>query len=221
LTLINYVYENGYIQNDVLLTKKEKNPTLRLVTEVLNNIRKNINKILISRFIVLIFIMYILSFLIEDSKSYYTLLFIIFFLQLLYLIYNSVRSVLNLYLILPLSYIRFYGFIVPFVEYENLLEFIIATIFIYPLSKFLEFTKQPRYGYKFISGIIGNVDIFRVIYYLIILILFFLFYIIFKINFIYVLIILYYFIFRFLSYLAINKSEIIKKNILENSKKIK
>jgi hypothetical protein len=174
LTLINYVYENGYIQNDVLLTKKEKNPTLRLVTEVLNNIRKNINKILISRFIVLIFIMYILSFLIEDSKSYYTLLFIIFFLQLLYLIYNSVRSVLNLYLILPLSYIRFYGFIVPFVEYENLLEFIIATIFIYPLSKFLEFTKQPRYGYKFISGIIGNVDIFRVIYYLIILILFFL-----------------------------------------------
>ena len=35
LILINYIYDNGYIQNDVILTKNEKNPTIRLDIQIL------------------------------------------------------------------------------------------------------------------------------------------------------------------------------------------
>ena len=140
-------------------------------------------------------------------------------LQILYLIYNSVRSVLNLYLILPLSYIRFYGFIVPFVNYENLLEFIILTTFIYPFSKFLEFTKQPRYGYVFLSNLVGDVDRFRIKYYSAISVFFLIIFIFFSIDYIYLILVIYYLMFRLMADLALSKSETIRKDIENNSKK--
>ncbi|OCL87034.1 hypothetical protein AAX26_01342 [Aliarcobacter thereius] len=219
LILINYIYDNGYIQNDVILTKKEKNPTIRLDIQILENVRLNISKIFIFRFVISILILYILYFLIEDIQKFMLLLAISTSLQILYLIYNSVRSVLNLYLILPLSYIRFYGFIVPFVNYENLLEFIILTTFIYPFSKFLEFTKQLRYKYAFLSKMVGNIDLFRIKYYLISTVLFLLAYVLFEIEVVYLVIIIYYLFFRLLAYIGIKKINTVKKEILYNSKK--
>ncbi len=219
LILINYIYDNGYIQNDVILTKNEKNPTIRLDIQILENVRKNISKIFILRFIISILIIYFLYFLIEDIQKFILLLVISISLQILYLIYNSVRSVLNLYLILPLSYIRFYGFIVPFVNYENLLEFIILTTFIYPFSKFLEFTKQPRYGYVFLSNLVGDVDRFRIKYYSAISVFFLIIFIFFSIDYIYLILVIYYLMFRLMAYLALSKSETIRKDIENNSKK--
>ncbi len=219
LILINYIYDNGYIQNDVILTKNEKNPTIRLDIQILENVRKNISKIFILRFIISILIIYFLYFLIEDIQKFILLLVISISLQILYLIYNSVRSVLNLYLILPLSYIRFYGFIVPFVNYENLLEFIILTTFIYPFSKFLEFTKQPRYGYVFLSNLVGDVDRFRIKYYFAISVFFLIIFIFFSIDYIYLILVIYYLMFRLMAYLALSKSETIRKDIENNSKK--
>jgi hypothetical protein len=219
LILINYIYDNGYIQNDVILTKNEKNPTIRLDIQILENVKKNISKIFILRFIISILIIYFLYFLIEDIQKFILLLVISISLQILYLIYNSVRSVLNLYLILPLSYIRFYGFIVPFVNYENLLEFIILTTFIYPFSKFLEFTKQPRYGYVFLSNLVGDVDRFRIKYYSAISVFFLIIFIFFSIDYIYLILVIYYLMFRLMAYLALSKSETIRKDIENNSKK--
>jgi len=68
LILINYIYDNGYIQNDVILTKNEKNPTIRLDIQILENVRKNISKIFILRFIISILIIYFLYFLIVDIQ---------------------------------------------------------------------------------------------------------------------------------------------------------
>lgn len=219
LILINYIYENGYIQNDIILTKRETNPTLRIYGEELDNIRKNIRKIFLIRFVITIFILILIFILVDDYKIFISILTMSVLLQSLYLIYNSVRSVLNLYLILPLSYIRFYGFIIPFVPYKHLVEFIILTIFIYPLPKFLEFTKQPRYKYEFLSKMVGNIDLFRIKYYLISNILFLLAYTLFEIEFVYIFIFLYYLIFRLFAYVAIKKISIVKKDIFNNSKK--
>ena len=219
LILINYIYENGYIQNDIILTKRETNPTLRIYGEELDNIRKNIRKIFLIRFVITIFILILIFILVDDYKIFISILTMSVLLQSLYLIYNSVRSVLNLYLILPLSYIRFYGFIIPFVPYKHLVEFIILTIFIYPFSKFLEFTKQPRYGYEKISKLVGNVDLFRIKYYLIITIIYIIFYFLIELNYIYIFVALYYLAFRFSSYIAINRIDKIKQDISKNSKK--
>ncbi len=219
LILINCIYDNGYIQNDIILTKRETNPTLRIYGEELDNIRKNIRKIFLIRFVITIFILILIFILVDDYKIFISILTMSVLLQSLYLIYNSVRSVLNLYLILPLSYIRFYGFIIPFVPYKHLVEFIILTIFIYPFSKFLEFTKQPRYGYEKISKLVGNVDLFRIKYYLIITIIYIIFYFLIEINYIYIFVALYYLAFRFSSYIAINRIDKIKQDISKNSKK--
>src|SRR5690554_3762771 len=45
ITFINYIYENGYIVNDVILTKSEANPTLRLSNDELVFMRNNIRLI--------------------------------------------------------------------------------------------------------------------------------------------------------------------------------
>ncbi len=219
LILINYIYDNGYIQNDVILTKKEKNPTLRIDGKLLEDLRKNIIKIFIFRFFIAAFILFYLFLFIDDAMNFLTFLSISILLQFLYLIYNSTRTVLNLYLILPLSYFRFYGFIIPFVSQKDLVGFIFLTILIYPLSKFLEFTKQPRYKYEYISKMVANVDVFRVKYYLIVFIIFLLLYNFFYINLVYVFIVFYYLVFRILSYFAISRIGSVKKDIFNNSKK--
>lgn len=71
LILINYIYENGYIQNDIILTKRETNPTLRIYGEELDNIRKNIRKIFLIRFVITIFILILIFILVDDYKIIY------------------------------------------------------------------------------------------------------------------------------------------------------
>lgn len=218
ITLINYIYENGYIQNDVKTTKKEKDPTLRLAIEEMQNIEKNWSQILFLRGVISLVLIALFYFISSEISQTIVLVSVALFLQFLYLIYNSIRNIWNLILILPISYIRFYGFILPFVVSANLFEFLIITIFLYPLSKFLEFTKQPRYNLGVISKLVGNVDSFRVKYYsILVLISLFIFFQ--NQDYIYFLSIsVYYLIFRIGTFYVMKKSKSVQDELLNNTK---
>jgi len=220
ILLVNYIYENGYIQNDIILTKKEKNPNLRVDGSLLLKLRKNIFKIFLIRGIVII-ILVVGIYLVENDFLILTkYILILFLIQILYLIYNSIRNIGNLYLILPLSYLRFYGYLLPLVETVQLFEFIIITIFIYPLLKMLEFTKQERYNFDTLARIIKNVDLFRIKYYSILLLvsLFCILYL--DTPKYFILLVIYYFLFRIATFLIISKSVTVKKELLKYTKDI-
>jgi hypothetical protein len=212
ITLVNYVYENGYIQNDIKTIKREKNPTLRVSADKMHAIDKNWNKLVFIRGIISLFLLGLFYILSSDVSLTLGLLLVSAFLQALYLVYNSIRNIWNLILLLPISYIRFYGFVVPFLSKDVVLEFIIATVLLYPFSKVLEFTKRERFNLLFIGNKLGNVDKFRIIYYLIVCL--FLSFVSFES--IYIQIALYYLIFRLLSYCAVSKSENLKNAVGSN-----
>lgn len=208
ITMINYVYENGYIQNDILTIRKENNPTLRLSKEETEHAYNNFSKIVSLRLCVfaglaVLFYAVSLSFSTSLALLGYCLL-----LQVLYVIYNNVRNIWNLILLLPINYLRFYGFILPLVPTNEIFLFLVMTAFLYPVSKVIEFTKRERFGLTVIGDAIGNVDRFRIFYYFFVLIV---------LSFlvpgsIYFYIALYYLAFRSVSYIAVSKSSALKKN---------
>ncbi len=220
ITLINYIYENGYIQNDIILTKKEKNPNLRVSGNQLNNIREHIKQIFYYRILTTAILLVVLWFIANDIITFIKYIIVLTLLQCIYLIYNSIRNIGNFYLILPLSYLRFYGFILPLISMSNLIEFIIVTVLLYPLNKLLEFSKQPRYNFKKLSIFIGNIDSFRIKYYFLNFIFFYILYFIFDISIEYIYIILYYLLFRIATYIAIKNNKTIKNDIQKNTKNI-
>ena len=162
---INYIYENGYIQNDTYTTKKENNPTERLSPKELKFYNTNFYKIVLIRFFILLFLCFILYFLIE-KKSFINFLFGLFLIQIFYLIYNQNRKFSNILIIPLLTYLRFYLPITicilsqDYVNYQTL----VLLFFIYPFQKFLEFFKLEKYKNITIERIIGNIDKFRIKY---------------------------------------------------------
>lgn len=220
ITLVNYIYENGYIHNDIVLTKTEKEPNLRVFGKQLDDTRKKIKQIFFIRFFVLLVLLFSIWVFTNNEQIFFTYVLISIFLQSLYFIYNNIRNIWNLYLIVPLSYIRFYGFIIPFVSFQNLNEFVLMTILLYPLSKFLEFTKQVRYDFPKLSKVIGNIDTFRVIYYFIVLLITIFCFYLFNSSIEYIFVASYYLLFRIATFIAINNSKIIKEETLNNTKSV-
>jgi hypothetical protein len=167
--LVNYVYENGYIENDIITIKKEENPTLRLSATDVEVLGNKLRVIFVIRFLVILVLLATYFFCTPRSLTIQRptdLLFLQVVLQALYLIYNRIRNILNLLLILPLSFIRFFGFIIPFVPEHNILFFVVVTSVLYPLPKLLEFTRKERFKLMFLSRLVGNIDAFRVKYYI-------------------------------------------------------
>jgi len=207
VTLINYIYENGYIQNDCVTTKKETKPQLRLNTNEMDIINKYWTKIVLSRIIITFLLLFAYAYVSNSIANTIILTSLLIVLQVVYLIYNHIRNIWNLVLILPLSYIRFYGFIIPFVPFNEIGTFIFATILIYPLSKVLEFTTRKRFKLSFFRKLISNIDKFRILYYLIIIG----FFLLIDINLIYIILATYYFIYRTVSFLVVNKKNLIQR----------
>lgn len=209
LLIINYVYENGYIQNDVKTVQKEKTPTMRLNSEFSSYLNQNWNKVIFVRCFILFSLFYIYYLIDEDLIKTLYLLVVALLLQMLFILYNSVRSRLNLFLILPLSYIRFYGFFLPFVPPYSLLEFLSVTVLLYPLSKFLEFSKLAKFNLNFMSELIGNIDTFRVKYYAAVVVITTTLVLFFDTSWLYVGVAAYYFLYRAMGLVLIrNKSTV-------------
>jgi len=168
---VNLVYENGYIQNDVFTIKKESKPSLRLTDRERDYIEANALRIFIFRAAILSLILAVLYHFSSEDEFYFFLLLLVF-LQCIYFFYNSLRGRINLFLIAPLSYFRFYLPLIPILVFSGN-NFVIGSLFfIYPFTKFLEFFKQPRYRMKTISCMVSGVDKFRVVYYFILSIFF-------------------------------------------------
>jgi|LSQX01.2.fsa_nt_gb hypothetical protein len=218
--LVNLVYENGYIQNDVLTTRKELNPTLRLTVDESRSIYKNVKYVFWVRGIIAAVLLFFLFFLVE-SDIFYIFFGLLIFLQLLYLLYNSVRSRLNFYLILPLSYIRFYAPFLALWFYTEEYMVLILSIFLYPFSKLLEFTRQPRYKFIYLAILVGNVDRFRVFYYLCFVLVSLVFYTSgFYEVFPLLTVSLFYLAYRLLGYFLIQRSERVKSLVNSGAKKV-
>ena len=217
--IVNLVYENGYIQNDIVTSRKEKNPTRRVDEIESELLYKNIGSIFCFRFLLLFLLLVLLFFLTE--KVYFNIfLFLAFLLQILFFSYNLFRNRVNFYLILPLSYLRFYAPILPFLLVDSNYSEVIALFFVYPFAKFLEFSKESKFNFIYLPRFVGLIDFFRVKYYFIVLLflVYMYFYtscdVVFSIS-----VVVYYFFYRLVSYLIYSNSSKFKSLVDSGAKK--
>jgi hypothetical protein len=207
--VINLFYENGYIENDSKTIKFEKKPQIRINKSEINFISKYFSLVLIFRILIAVIFVIIYYYLTNDFYSTLVLSIVSLLIQIIYIFYNRIRSIVNLFLILPLSFLRFYGFVLPFVPTESFYQFIIIVSFIYPISKTLEFATRKRFKISFFIEYLTDIDKFRILYYFIISIGFYLI----QVDGIFIFVGLYYFFFRLLGFLIIRRFCGINSNI--------
>lgn len=164
------IYETGYIQNDIVTTKKEKKPTIRLNKKNFNFIVKNYTKLINFRYFLALFFFIILYWL--DTFTAYRLNILNFFLILLltkiiFFIHNSIRNRFTIITYFLLSILKYSFPIILFINFDKIIYPLIITTMIFPILRVIEVTTLNRYKYKSFKKFIGNIDKFRISYYLI------------------------------------------------------
>ena len=169
IVLVNYVYENGYLQNDIFTVLAEFKPTKRIQEQEVSYITKNFKTILVARFTIILGLSLLL--LIIGMNFAIIVITLSFLLQVIFYIYNCNRSYFNLFILPVLTFLRFYTPAIPFLLTKGDFFGMGFLFMLYPFLRFLEFMKEPRFYVKYISSIIPSVDLFRVYYYIAITIL--------------------------------------------------
>lgn len=216
--LINIIYENGYLQNDILTTRKEERPTKRISNELEEVICGKIKIIFFVRSIIMLSVC-ILLYITTNKFDFLCLITASALLQIIFLFFNWYRGKLNIVLIAVMSYLRFYAPLFPFFINMSMTEDLLALFFVYPFCKFVEFFKETKYRTYLISDLIPVVDKFRVVYYIVLSLILIFINVAGDVSTIYSLAVcLYYTLYRCLSYVFILKFDGFRKAVSSGAK---
>jgi phosphoserine phosphatase len=160
------VYELGYLQNDVVTVTREDNPTLRLSETERDFVRQHWLTILATRVLALAAFLTDIELLEPPGMSYYY--FSLLLLVIVFPVYNSIRSWINVPLHFLLVCGRFMGPVLLVAPAVNPI-FLGYLILIFPLLNVLERGAEPRYGITWLQDIrLTNQVSGRWIYYLVV-----------------------------------------------------
>ena len=172
--IFHTLYEVGYIENDILTTKKEKKPTLRLDRKRGVYLKKKYINIIYVRYAVILLFIAFLFWL--NSFTAYRLNILSFVVVLIlnrifFFIHNNIRNRLNILTFFILSVTKFIFPLVLFIKFEDMMNPILLSVIIFPLLRTIEITTLKRHSFKKLSRIINDIDRFRILYYFVNLLL--------------------------------------------------
>ncbi|MEX1033243.1 MAG: hypothetical protein WDZ30_07765 [Cellvibrionaceae bacterium] len=161
-------YEIGYIVNDMLTTKSEQSPTLRLSQGERDYFEENFSRIVFGK--ILVTLLALAGVLYLDSMANTTLhveLFVIATLGALlaFWIHNKVRSRANIITYLFLSSFKYLSIPLLFYAATDIYLFILTIILSFPLLRTLEHACKVKYGFSWLASFFGSFDRFRPKYY--------------------------------------------------------
>lgn len=170
LLLIYNSYELGYIQNDAETIKYEDKPTMRLDSAALGYYARNKTTIYIVRVLSSIVLVLSLSIFKITKIEVFGFSLSLLLINVIFLIYNSVRSRWTLFYHFFLVTLRFLSFPVLFLGMSFVLskEFFIL-IFLFPVPNLMERGGTARFNVKLLGAIKQselNLASFRVAYYI-------------------------------------------------------
>ena len=163
------LYEIGYIENDNLTTKNEKKPTLRLNRGGAAFIKKNYSKVIYVKYLmVLLFVglLYWINTFVAYRLNIFSFISLLVLNRIFFFLHNNMRSRLNILTFFVLSITKFVFPLVLFIRFETLLYPILLSAIIFPLLRSIEISTLKRHNFKFFSKIIGDIDRFRILFYL-------------------------------------------------------
>ncbi|ATB14029.1 hypothetical protein FCY82_05560 [Escherichia coli] len=166
IILVQSLYEVGYIQNDCETIKKEDSPTLRLTSVEFQYYENNKFLIYSSRLV--------FSFILSVLLSYFvsSLVWAIWFILPIFYVYNNVRNRFNLILHFLLVFCRY---CLPVLCLTGNYQVTLMMIFVFPLLNLIERMSEKKFKFQFISRFLASkLTLFRALYYLFFLSLFYL-----------------------------------------------
>ena len=167
--IFHVLYEIGYIENDVITTRNEKNPTKRLSSRSIAYLKKNYSKVIYFKYLVGTIFIGLLYWI--DTFTSYNLNLNVFvgllvFNRIIFFIHNSIRNRFNILTFFILSAAKYVFPIVLFVRFEIMLLPLIIMLLIFPILRTIEIFTLKRHKFKKIAYLVNNIDKFRIIYYL-------------------------------------------------------
>lgn len=197
------IYEIGYLKNDIVTTKFEKNPTLRLDKESYSILDENLKRVVLLKYIIA------LVSLVAIWLMGYQVLILGAFLLLIdvtYRIHNKVRGRTALITFMVLSVLRYSAVPVLFVsELFSVLMIFTVTI---GILRFIEKGSRKKFHLKWLQHLCKEINQFRVLYYLSLVLVAF----VIDLHSVYSILAMYYLIYRTIIYLMIkvkaNKNQI-------------
>lgn len=141
ILLIYTLYEIGYIYNDTETVKNEVNPTMRLSAQSLKHYEKYKKFIYLSKFITACFLSLAIYFLYGANNF----IIVAWFIIPLYIIYNLVRSRVNLPIHFLLVCVRFCSPLLLFTNQIPIVSFIMM-VTIFPIINTLERCAEKRFN---------------------------------------------------------------------------
>jgi hypothetical protein len=164
-TALYSIYEIGYIYNDVITTRFEKNPTFRLDEKKQLEVERLANLLISFRVCYATISIVLLNITNALNIEYFIILLIL--LHLSYAFHNYFRNKINILTILFVLIFKYISVPILFIPLEQFSPFIIMLILIVPLLRTIEFCGKPKYKIRIISNF--NYDKFRVSYYFILI----------------------------------------------------
>jgi len=167
--IFNSIYEIGYIENDIQTIKKEKKPTLRLEKKDYIFFEENYKKVLFLKIFIaflLLVIVYILS--IYFSLDIYIFRFIsmLMIVRLMFYFHNKIRSRINIITFFTLATTKYIMPLFLILSPNNLVIAWMISFLIFPLLRIMEHARKEKYELRKWITFIGNLDLFRIKYYL-------------------------------------------------------
>lgn len=194
------IYEIGYIQNDTETILKENKGSLRLYPNNLQYYYDNRNKILIFRYS--ISFIFSIGVIIFNNNIYGALCALAFawMIPIVYFVYNRVRSRKVIYIHFFLVNLRYFSFLM--LDFPSIhIKYLLLLFITFPLINWTERFTVPRYNFYFIKHIIPSIESLtysRISYYLIASIIVSILYYTKNVNFIDIILIYIFFIYRLL-----------------------
>lgn len=153
------VYEVGYIYNDTETVKREHNPTLRLSPKQLSFYYENRMFVylfrLVSSFVLVVCVYF------QSPESFSSVLVSVVLILITYMIYNSLRSRVNIPLYSLLVFLRYYGSVLLVSPWWAVILIWLS----HPALSTIEFASKSRFNLEFLRK--QRLDnSFRCLYYL-------------------------------------------------------
>ena len=168
------LYETGYIENDLVTTQKEKNPTVRFNKKNISYITKNYSGLIYTRYFVAFLFLFLLFWINTFTSYSFNILFfsgVLILTKIIFKIHNLIRNRFTIITFFLLSFLKYSFPIVLFINPDKMIYPILLVLFIFPILRTLEVITLSRYNFKIISKLIGNIDKFRVFYYFLCLVI--------------------------------------------------
>ena len=159
-------YECGYLFNDIITIKFEKNPTFRIDKKYIDIIPKHLENLLTIRLLIIVAGCYWLC---QFTFNINVLVITLLLLMLVYSAHNYYRNITNIATMFLLVLLKNFFLAIPFIAVEKFIEIVFVITITIAAVRTYEFAAKSRFN---LNIKIKNIDSFRIQYYTVLSIVF-------------------------------------------------